>query len=52
MEHKGKNTLLGAFARMFSIEKEIIKMLMICGRIFVLYMKKERVSMRRDIILL
>jgi hypothetical protein len=49
---KPKTLFLGVFARMCSIELEIIKMLMICGWIFVLYMKEPRVSVRRDIILL
>jgi hypothetical protein len=49
---KAKNTLLEAFAKMCSIELEIIKMLMICGWTFVLYMKELEVSVRRDITLL
>jgi hypothetical protein len=49
---KAKNTILRAFSRMCSIELEIIKMLMICGWTFVLYMKELRVSVRRDIIML
>jgi hypothetical protein len=49
---KAKNTLLRVFARMCSIELEIIKMIMVCGWTFVLYMKELRVSVRRDIILL
>jgi hypothetical protein len=46
---KAKKHSLGAFARMFSIELEITKMLMICGQIFVLYMKGLNVSVRKDI---
>jgi hypothetical protein len=48
---KAKNTLLGVFARMYSIELEITKMLMICGYIFGFYMKELKVSVRRDITL-
>jgi hypothetical protein len=49
---KAKNTLLEAFAKMCLIELEIIKMLMICGWTYVLYMKELEVSVRRDITLL
>jgi hypothetical protein len=49
---KPKTLFLEVFARLFSIELEIIKMLIICGLIFVLYMKEQRVSVRRDITLL
>ena len=47
-----KTPFLEAFAKMCSIELEIIKMLMICGWPFVLYMKELGVSVRRDITLL
>jgi hypothetical protein len=49
---KAKTPFLEAFAKMCSIELEIIKMLMICGWTFVIYMKELEVSMRRDITLL
>jgi hypothetical protein len=49
---KAKNTLLETFARMCLIGLEIIKMLMICGWTYVLYMKELGVSVRRDITLL
>jgi hypothetical protein len=47
-----KTLFLEAFAKMSSIELEIIEMHMICGWIYVLYMKGLEVSVRRDIILL
>ena len=47
-----KTPFLEAFAKMCLIELEIIKMLMICGWTFVLYMKELGVSVRRDITLL
>jgi hypothetical protein len=47
-----KTPFLEAFAKMCSIDLEIIKMLMICGWTYVLYMKELGVSMRRDITLL
>jgi hypothetical protein len=49
---KAKTPFLEAFAKMCSIELEIIKMLMICGWTFVLYRKELGVSVRRDITLL
>jgi hypothetical protein len=49
---KAKTPFLEAFAKMCLIELEIIKMLMICGWTFVLYMKELEVSVRRDITLL
>jgi hypothetical protein len=48
---KAKTLFLEAFAKMSLIELEIIEMLIICGWIFVLYMKGLEVSVRRDIIL-
>jgi hypothetical protein len=50
--HRPKTLFLVVFARMCSIELEIIKMIMICVWTFVLYMKELRVSLRREIILL
>jgi hypothetical protein len=47
-----KTLFLEAFAKMCLIELETIEMLMICGWIYVLYMKGLEVSVRRDIILL
>jgi hypothetical protein len=47
-----KTPFLEAFAKMCLIELEIIKMLMICGWTYVLYMKELEVSVRRDITLL
>jgi hypothetical protein len=49
---KAKTPFLEAFAKMCLIELEIIKMLMICGWTYVLYMKELEVSVRRDITLL
>ena len=48
---KAKTLFLEAFANMSLIELETIEMLMICGWIYVLYMKGLEVSVRRDIIL-
>jgi hypothetical protein len=48
---KAKTLFLEAFAKMCLIELETIKMLMICGWTYVLYMKELEVSMRRDITL-
>jgi hypothetical protein len=47
-----KTPFLEAFAKMCLIELEIIKMLMISGWTYVLYMKELEVSVRRDITLL
>jgi hypothetical protein len=47
-----KTPFLEGFAKICSIELEIIKMLMICGWTFMLYMKELGVSARRDITLL
>jgi hypothetical protein len=47
-----KTLFLEAFAKMSLIELETIEMLMLCGWIYVLYMKGLEVSVRRDIILL
>jgi hypothetical protein len=49
---KAKTLFLEAFARMSLIELETIEILMICGWIYVLYMKGLEVSVRRDNILL
>jgi hypothetical protein len=48
---KAKNTLFRGLCKDVFIELEIIEMLMICGWIFVLYMKGLEVSVRRDITL-
>jgi hypothetical protein len=47
-----KTLFLEAFANMCLIELETIKMLMICGWTYVLYMKELEVSVRRYITLL
>jgi hypothetical protein len=47
-----KTPVLETFAKMCLIELETIKMLMICGWTYVLYMKELEVSVRRDITLL
>jgi hypothetical protein len=49
---KAKKPFLEAFEKMCLIELEIIKMLMICGWTYVLYMKELEVSVRRDSTLL
>ena len=49
---EAKTLFLEAFAKMCLIELETIKMLMICGWTYVLYMKELEVSVRRDITLL
>jgi hypothetical protein len=49
---KAKNTLFRGLCKDVLIELETIKMLMICGWTYVLYMKELEVSVRRDITLL
>jgi hypothetical protein len=46
-----KTFSLEAFAKMCLIDLETIKMFMICGWTYVLYMKELEVSVRRDITL-
>jgi hypothetical protein len=49
---KAKTPSLEAFAKMCLIELETIKMLMICGWTYVLYIKELELRVRRDITLL
>jgi hypothetical protein len=52
MEHKGQKHYFRDLCKDVFNRVRNHKILMVCGWIFVLYMKEQRVSMRRDITLL